>query len=354
MLLFPHHPEIFCALVGIGDHLLATACIVLFLCITGCISSMKRGSIIASVIIAYCLTAVVGGYRSVRLYRQMTLGKHQNHGINQCLVWAGTIVPIPAAGVFICVNLVGKAYGSTAAVPLFANLTILVLYLAVAVPLTYVGGMLAKRYACADFGTPTISTRSTVENDENSVEAPRPESHASSIKKNQVIRCLQYKPLQLLIEGLVPFLTIYIDMDYQLRSLWGIRYDALWGLLTVEMILLIAVASLVTVLVLFCEIAETGIAEGSWWWSTYVNGCMTGCFIYVYSFYYYFEKTGMNGALQGTAYFGYMALISYGVSLVLGSAGVQSSTAFVKYYYSIATRHELDQLVEKDREEQST
>ena len=60
----------------------------------------------------------------------------------------------------------------------------------------------------------------------------------------------------------------------------------------------------------------------------------------------------MSGMLQAMVYFGYMAIISLAVSLVLGSVSVQACVAFVKYFYSIATRHELELLLEKKRQEE--
>ena len=80
---------------------------------------------------------------------------------------------------------------------------------------------------------------------------------------------------------------------------------------------------------------------------------MAGVSLYVYSFYYYFHRSTMSGVLQGTVYFGYMALVSLMFSLMVGSACVQAGVVFIKHYYSIATRHELDQMRDKDGEEEA-
>ena len=60
---------------------------------------------------------------------------------------------------------------------------------------------------------------------------------------------------------------------------------------------------------------------------------MTGLFIYVYSFYFYFHRSGMSGLLQSSFYFGYMAVVSFAFFLMLGSAAFQFSLIFVKYIY---------------------
>ena len=61
---------------------------------------------------------------------------------------------------------------------------------------------------------------------------------------------------------------------------------------------------------------------------------MTGLFIYIYSFFYYFHRSGMSGILQSSFYFGYMAVFSFAFFLILGSAAFQFSLIFVKYIYS--------------------
>ena len=336
---FPEYSDLFCALIGVGDHLLVMSCLVLLLGFVGYISTMeKRGSIIACIITSYCLSSIVGGYRSVRLYRQMTFGKHEKTttngltaGMNGCLVCTVTIVPIPAAGVFIGVNLVGIAYGSTIAVPITVIFILLVLYLLVAVPLTLIGGTLAKTYACADFGIPTACASPSNLDDGTAGTLP---DNSRRNGDDQIVKWLQFKPTQLLIAGIIPFSTIWIELEFILKATWGYQTYTFWGLLAIQFILVLAVSCSITVLLLVCEIAKNGIADGSWWWSTYLNGCMTGVVVYVYSFYYYFHRSGMNGVLQTSFYFGYMAIISFAFFLMLGSAGFQFSLQFVKYIYS--------------------
>ena len=53
----------------------------------------------------------------------------------------------------------------------------------------------------------------------------------------------------------------------------------------------------------------------------------------LYTFYYY-RRSDMSGMLQTSFYFGYMAVVSYGFSVLLGSVGFFSSLVFVKKIYA--------------------
>merc|ERR1712086_1035454 len=105
----------------------------------------------------------------------------------------------------------------------------------------------------------------------------------------------------------------------------------LFGILFFAFTLLIIVTSFISVALLYFQLARE---DHRWWWSTFINAGMTGLFIYVYSFFYYFQRSGMTGMLQGSFYFGYMLVLSLAFLLMLGSSGFQFSLIFVKYIYS--------------------
>lgn len=59
----------------------------------------------------------------------------------------------------------------------------------------------------------------------------------------------------------------------------------------------------------------------------------TGLFVYLYTVFYYLYRSKMTGVLQGSFYFGYMAVICYYFFIMLGTVGVLSSLLFVKRIY---------------------
>jgi hypothetical protein len=229
----------------------------------------------------------------------------------QCLVLSATLFPFPVVAVFMWVNSVALAHGSTSALPFTAILTVTALYVFLCFPLTVFGGILAKNYANADFNAPTRTTKV-----------------AREIPTE--IPWYRGRTFQVLIAGFLPFSAIYIEVHYIFASMWGHQIYTLFGILLLAFLLLVIVTSFITVALLYFQLARE---DHNWWWATYINGGMTGLFIYVYSFYYYFQRSGMSGLLQSSFYFGYMACVSFAFFLMLGSAGFQFSLSFVKYIY---------------------
>mmetsp|Transcript_12340 Transcript_12340/g.28536 ORF Transcript_12340/g.28536 Transcript_12340/m.28536 type:complete len:628 (+) Transcript_12340:116-1999(+) len=304
---FPENPILFCASVGVGNQLMVTTFCHLGLALTGIISTTRRGSLLAGVVVLYCLTSFVAGFSSIRLYRQMN-GKNWV----KCVTMTAGLFPAPTVAIFMWVNSVALAHGSTSALPITTILTVTALYVFIAFPTTVFGGIVAKNYISAEFNAPTRTTKV-----------------AREIPTE--IPWYRSRLFQVLIAGFLPFSAIYIELHYIFASMWGHQIYTLFGILLLAFILLIVVTSFITVALLYFQLARE---DHQWWWAAYVNGGMTGVFIYIYSFYYYFHRSGMSGLLQSSFYFGYMAVVSFGFFLMLGAAGFQFSLVFVKYIYS--------------------
>eukprot|EP00535_Pseudo-nitzschia_heimii_P011933 CAMPEP_0197196288 /NCGR_PEP_ID=MMETSP1423-20130617/32274_1 /TAXON_ID=476441 /ORGANISM="Pseudo-nitzschia heimii, Strain UNC1101" /LENGTH=627 /DNA_ID=CAMNT_0042650073 /DNA_START=53 /DNA_END=1936 /DNA_ORIENTATION=+ len=304
---FPENSSLFCAAVGVGNQLIVTTFCHLVLALTGLISTTRRGSLLAGVVVLYCMTSFVAGFSSIRLYRQMN-GKNWV----RCILLTAGLFPVPTVAIFMWVNSVALAHRSTSALPFTAILTVFALYAFVSFPTTVFGGIVAKNYSSSDFNAPTRTTKV-----------------AREIPTE--IPWYRSRPFQILIAGFLPFSAIYIELHYIFASMWGHQLYTLFGILLLAFILLTIVTSFITVALLYFQLARE---DHRWWWAAYINGGMTGIFIYIYSFYYYFHRSGMTGILQSSFYFGYMAIVSFGFFLMLGAAGFQFSLVFVKYIYS--------------------
>lgn len=304
---FPENPALFCAAVGVGNQLIVTTLAHLGLALAGFISTTRRGSLLSGVVILYCLTSFIAGYSSISLYRQMN-GKNWV----RCIVLTAGLFPGPTVAIFMWVNSVALAHGSTSALPFTTILTVTALYSLIAFPTTVFGGIVAKNYVKAEFNAPTRTTKV-----------------AREIPTE--IPWFRSRPFQILIAGFLPFSAIYIELHYIFASMWGHQVYTLFGILFLAFVLLVVVTSFITVALLYFQLARE---DHRWWWAAYINGGMTGIFIYAYSFYYYFQRSGMTGILQSSFYFGYMAVVSFGFFLMLGAAGFQFSLIFVKYIYS--------------------
>merc|ERR1719261_774032 len=303
---FPPASNILSALVGAGAHLFCVTFLLLICAITNCFVPTKRGAILTAMIILYACTAPVGGFVSGRLFRQLGGDAWLANAL-----FAALVFPVPLALVFVWVNSVALAHGSSAALPAVAVIIVVALYGLVAFPFT-LGGAILGRQISTDFHAPCRTTR-----------LPReipPE-----------MPWYRLPPAQMFMAGFLPFSAIYIELHYIFASLWGHEIYTLFGILFLAFVLLLIVTSFITVALLYFQLAKE---DHRWWWATYVNGGMTGVFIYAYSFYFYYYRSGMTGILQSSFYFGYMAVVSFAFFLMLGSAGFQFSLVFVRYIYS--------------------
>jgi hypothetical protein len=59
-----------------------------------------------------------------------------------------------------------------------------------------------------------------------------------------------------------------------------------------------------------------------------------GFFMFAYCVFFYFTKTDMSGFMQTSFFYGYMAMASYAVFLMLGAVGYGASRIFVDYAYA--------------------
>jgi len=304
---FPPFANGLAALLGAGAHLLCVTLLLLICAISNCIVPTKRGAILTAMIILYACTAPIGGFVSARLYRQMG----GNAWLSNALVTA-TVFPIPLALVFTWVNSVALAHGSSAALPIVAVFVIIALYSLVALPLT-LGGAILGRQLSSDFKAPCRTTRLPRD---IPTDAPWFRTPAA----------------QMFMAGFLPFSAIYIELHYIFASLWGHKIYTLFGILFLAFIMLIIVTAFITVSLGYFQLARE---DYHWWWRSLFCGGSTGAFIYAYSFFYFFNRSSMKGMIQGSFYFGYMAIISYAFFLMLGAVGFHATFAFICHIYSV-------------------
>mmetsp|Transcript_43322 Transcript_43322/g.63580 ORF Transcript_43322/g.63580 Transcript_43322/m.63580 type:complete len:628 (+) Transcript_43322:127-2010(+) len=303
---FPPNPEFFCACVGTGSQLLVATFLLLSLALSGVVSTTRRGSILSALIVLFCFTSFIGGFVSSKLYRQMN-GKNWIHSA----ILTGTIFPVPVFVTFSYVNSVSLMHKSTSALPYHSILLVGALFLFLAFPLNVVGSIMGRNYGDNDFNAPTRTTK---------------------IAREIPTDVLWYKSrsFQLFVSGFLPFSAIYIEINYIFASIWGHQIYTLFGILFLAMVLLVIVTSFITVALLYFQLARE---DHKWWWTVFWNGGSTGLFIFAYSIIYYFHRSEMKGILQGSFFFGYMFIISYGWFLMLGAASFGCSLAFVRNIY---------------------
>jgi len=302
----PEGVSLFTALLGSGAQIFVTSMTVLIFVLAGFLSTTRRGALLTAAIITYACCGLVSGFVSARLYKQL---KGASWVWNTMLTAAA--FPLPLVLVFVWVNSVAASNSSTAALPVTTILLILSILLFVHFPLTVLGGIIGRNVT-SDFKAPCRTNKV-------SREIPKHNMWYHNIVA------------QLFMAGFLPFSAIYIELHYIFASLWGHKIYSLFGILFLAFVMLFAVTAFVTIALLYFQLARENY---NWWWQSFYNGGATGIFIAMYSLFYYFHRSKMDGMLQTSFYFGYMGIVSYAFALMLGFVGFMSSFEFVTYIYS--------------------
>ena len=144
------------------------------------------------------------------------------------------------------------------------------------------------------------------------------------------VSCYKSQPIRILAAGIVVFSSIYIELHYIVESIWSHKLYTLFGILAIALTMVVLVTLFVSVaFTYFMLIGE----DYRWWWRSFIAAGSAGVLVFAYCFYFFFNRTEMEGTLQTSFYFGYMSIVAYMFSLALGSLGFYSSFFFVSYIY---------------------
>ena len=300
----PRGLNLLCACLGAGAQLLIVGFTILAMALSGAFVHGRRGSMMTSAIVLYCLTGFIGGYVSARLYR-MFRGARWAWNI----VLASLVFPLPLVIVFSFVNTAAIIQHSTAALPFSTIMVITAMWLLVAFPLTVLGGI-AGRHS-KEWKPPCRTNK-----------VPRQIPQLSVWRR---------APTQAFIAGFLPFSAISIELHYIFASIWGYRVYTVFGILMVAFVLLMVVTSFVTIAMTYFQLAGE---DWQWWWRSMMSGGSVSLFIYAYCFFFHINHSEMQGFLQLSYFYGYSAILSYAAFLIFGFVGFLSTFAFIRYLYS--------------------
>jgi len=300
----PAHPMLLSALLGMGSQLLSLVLCLLSMAAVGVFYPYSRGAMHSAFIALFAMTAVIAGFVSSRTYKMLG---------GEVWVWnivlTGSLFAGPLFVVAFFCNMVAVANESSQALPFVTIVKVFLLWALVSLPLTIVGGIAGRRLT-EKWDPPCRQTKIAREIPD--------------------IPWYREGPLQLLVAGFLPFSAIYIELHYIFASIWGYKLYTLYGVLFIVFLILLVVTSFITIALTYFQLA---VEDHRWWWRSLFSGGSTGGFIYVYCFFYYFHRSEMYGFLQGSFFFGYMAVACYAFSVMMGTVGFYSSFIFVRNIY---------------------
>jgi transmembrane 9 superfamily protein 3 len=266
----------------------------------------RRGTIPTAFVVVYAFTAFVSGYMSGSYYMK-------NGGKNwiKCFIYTASIFPGTVFTMAFILNFISLSYGSLSYIPVSTMFIMLCLWLLVSFPITFVGTVVGKNVGGKSDNPCRVH--------------PMPKTIPAK-------RLYQELWVHVVLGGILPFGSIFIEMYFVFTAFWQYKYYYVFGfLLFVYLILLIVTVCVTIVSTYFLLNAE----DYRWQWVSFLSGASTAAYVYLYAIYYFYKKTKMTGFLQISFYFGYTGLFCFGLALLTGAVGFLGAQYFVRRIYKM-------------------
>jgi len=301
----PPRLPLFAAVIGTGYQILVSCFIVVFAAIFKRLYD-SRGSITTATIIVFALNSFVAGYVSSTIFLDYSSKDDQRW--KQTLIYTALLYPGVIIAIMVCLNSLSWMYKATNAISFLTVIGVFLIF-CLQMVLLVVGTLAARRYY---------------------------KGSQSPVHKNKFQRPIPLTDWYMqrwficLLGGTLPFGSIFIEMYFIFTSFWNYKFYYVYGFsLLVLLILIIVTVCVAIVSTYFLLNAE----DYRWKWSSVMSGGSSALYVFLYSIFYFYTKTSMNGLFQTSFYFGYMFLFSAAL-FFLGAASAYSGVrVFVAVIY---------------------
>ena len=291
--------------IGSGIQLSLMFFFSLLLSVIGFMKPEQRGNLLSLLILYFVLMGFPAGYISARFYKLLNGKQWLKASIMTAIMFPGIVF----LGYSI-VNIILVLEKSSAAVNFLDILSLLVLWLCCASPLTIIGSFFGVK-------TKTISI---------------------PCKVNAVPTYVPDKPwyfkfrFTFWVAGLIGFSTIFIELIYIMASLWKHQIYFMVTSLWIGAITLLIVSTEISVIFIYISLCK---GDYVWWWKSFFLGGSSAIFVIIYSILYFTFSMNVTRLSAMVVYFGLMGLISAIVFLMCGSLATLGTFAFVNKIYSM-------------------
>jgi transmembrane 9 superfamily protein 2/4 len=299
----PARGELLSVLTGTGIQFLGTGIFTLIVAVMGLLSPSNHGSVITAILVLFVLMGSLAGFVSTRLHNSLGLANWRRNTFSTALAFPGI-----SFGVFFFLDLVVWAEKSSAAVPFFEMLALLVMWLGISVPLVYLGSYFANRLPPLD-----------------------PVVKVNLIPRVVPSRAWYMRPVfSILIGGVLPFGAVFIEVFFVMSSVWLHRQYYVFGFLLVVFFILILTCSEISIVMCYFQLCGE---DYHWWWRSFLTSGSSAFYLFLYSVLYFSTKLDITKFVSGLLFFGYMALVTAVFFVLTGSIGFLSTYVFVRRIY---------------------
>lgn len=163
------------------------------------------------------------------------------------------------------------------------------------------------------------------------------EKMQSNIHVNQLRRKIPELPFMLKrrfalpIFGAVIFGSVFGEFQYVMKSVWRSYMYAMFGFLFVNLHLLVAVVSLLSIVYTYVQL---NAQNWKWWWNAFLLGMSAGVYMGGYSLYFMVYNLNMDLLAGEIVYLLYMFLFTTCFAFMCGAISVTASYVFVTRIYA--------------------
>jgi transmembrane 9 superfamily member 2/4 len=288
---------------GSGAQLLLMTFFTIIFSSLGFMNPSRRGHLLMGELCFFVVLGGVNGYVTARLYKTF-----KGKSWQQATATAALALPGFAFALFFVMNIVALFNHSTDAVPFLTMLILVVMWFGISTPLVFLGAYFGYKQDAIEYPVSTSSI-------------PR------QIPDQPWFMGI---PFTLLIGGILPFGSCFVELYYIMSSVWMEYYYYVFGFLLLVFLILIVTCAEITVLFTYFQLCSE---DYHWWWRSFCNGGSTAVYVFIYSFFY-FKELEVNTFATYVLFFGYMFLVCAGLFMMMGFVGVSTSLWFNKTIFA--------------------
>ena len=300
----PQHAMLLSVLLGSGVQVFFMTLITLFFAFLGFLSPANRGSLMTCALVMYVCLGTPAGYVSARLCK--FFGDHR-WSLN--ILLTALLCPGLVFSLFFVMNLILWAESSSAAVPFITLIGLLLMWMLISLPLTFIGAYYGFRKPVLQVPTRT-----------NQIPRQIPE------------QSIYTQPVPgIIMGGILPFGCIFIQLFFILNSLWSNQMYYMFGFLFLVFIILVITCSETIILLCYFHLCAE---DHAWWWRSFLTSGFSAFYLFVYCVHYFMSKMSISGFISTLLYFGYTAIMVFLFFLLTGTVGFFACFWFVRRIYS--------------------
>ena len=289
--------------IGTGVQVTAMTLSILCFALFGLLSPANRGALVTAFLVLFVVCGIFAGYFSARFFKLFGGKSWKWH-----VVLTATFFPGCIFSVFFVLNLILWRANSSGAVPFVILLVVVLLWVCVSVPLTFLGARVGLKQRAI----------------------------AIPMRVSQVPRPVPQQPwfmhwwLTVLAGGLLPFGAIFVELFHIMSSIWLHQIYYLYGFLIIVFCILAITCAEVAIVLCY---AQLNFEDHNWWWRSFLGAGSSSMYLMLYSVAYFFHKLEISSVVSALLYFGYMSVFSFAFMFLAGTFGFFATFAFVRKIY---------------------